>query len=383
MSERITIDLPTIPTFSSGVEVEEVLKKRDKGETVSTYWRDGTAPEIVELEATYASFVGVAEGNLRIYNSGMAAIRDAIDVVDPTADDLVLCAQDLYEKSHDIFAKLEKKRVKVVKFPSGSPDSIEAVLKDSKPKAVFAETVANAGDMPVLDVERLLTYLDLGTTLLVLDNTLPTPSVWPVVKHAKEDDLFLIVESGTKSYALNKDLMGITYSNNAGLMRELWRNRRTFGSTLSAATTALATKLVSGSKEDFDHRNRRIVANTLILAQRLAENADSSKFKIMHPNIVGRPNYDYVSERFPNGCTSTFWIYCLDSDRAQFELLDMLSKNQIIRDLTVFSQSFGFSKTRIWAYLGNDARARISAGEESLGVIEELGEELGRILSGI
>ena len=381
MGERFTIDIATVPTFSSGSEVEEVLTRRDRGETVSTYWRDGTAPEIVELEVRYANFVGVAEGNLHLYNSGMAAIRDAIDVVDPTADDLVLCAQDLYERSHDIFVKLEKKRVKVVKFNSGSLDNIEALLKDSKPKAVFAETVANAGDMPVLDVERLLSHLDLSTTLLVLDNTLPTPSVWPVVEHVKEDGRFLVVESGTKSYALNKDLMGITYSNNSELMYELWRNRRTYGSTLSAATTALATKLISFSKEDFDRRNRRIVANTLVLARKLAESADSSKFKIMHPNIAGRQNYDYVSKRFPAGCTSTFWIYCLESDRAQFELLDALSKNHKVRDLSVFSQSFGFSKTRIWAYLGNDARARVSAGEETSDEIEELATEFGKVLS--
>ena len=373
----------TVPTFASVEEVRDALGRRERFEPVDLYYRDGTK-KLAERESEYAQFVGVCDGKLLLFNSGMSTIREVVELVYPTAGDYIACSQELYEQTRTLFFEdLPQRGIKVVGFDSGSVNDIARVVESHKPKLVFAETVANSCDMAVLDIECLISLLRQTETLLVLDNTLPTPSVLPLGRYLGRDDRILVVESGTKAYALNSDLLGIAYSQNANLISLLRARRRTNGSIASASTVTAIDDLTPQSKEEFDIRNRKIVANTLKLARASSEALrGSERFVVVHPNLETHANFEYCSQKFPEGCASAFFISCAGEEDAQFALANVLWQSEIVRKYCDLGQSFGFERTRIWPYTGFPT-VRISGGEETAEQIEELGEELEGILSSL
>lgn len=371
-----------VPSFADIVAAKAALHKKDNYIPADLYPRDGTV-ELARLEAKYAEFVGLSEGSLLLYNSGMSAVVEAIESGYPTKDDVVAHASQLYSQStRYISEQLRKRGVRTVVFDAGSVEEIDTTIKKYRPKIVFLETVTNAPDMSVLDLEEFLRLESIEDVapLIILDNTVPTPSVLPLILAiGATDRKILVVESGTKSYGLNRELVGLVYGVDKELMESLRERRRTTGSLLSNSAIETIDGDSFATKDEFDERNRRGVVNTLALARAANEaTRGSSRFLVSHPNLESHTNFEYVRTKFPEGCSLVFFIQCLD-DMDQFQLTEALWDSALIRRHCELGQSFAFDKTRVWPD-ANFPTVRISGGAERPEDIVVLSHEFASIL---
>lgn len=377
---------PRVPSFADVNEAKDALRKKDNFIPADLYPRDGTV-ELAKLEAQYADFVGLTEGSLLLYNSGMSAVVEAIESGYPTKDDVIAHGNQLYSQStRYISEQLRKRGIRPVAINAGSVDEIDSTIKRHRPKIVFLETIANAPDMSVLDVDAFLSLESVNDVnpLIILDNTVPTPSVLPLGPELKThaDQRILVVESGTKSYALNRELLGLVYGHDDAVMGPMRERRRTTGTLLSNSAIEVIGETSFATKEEFHERNKRGVSNTLKLAQSAFEGTQGgSKFLVSHPNLHNHTNFDYVRSRFPEGCSLVFFIQCIDN-MDQFQLTEALWESVLIRRYCELGQSFAFDKTRIWPD-ANFPTVRISGGTESPVDVHALSKEFLNILKSL
>jgi cystathionine beta-lyase/cystathionine gamma-synthase len=199
------------------------------------YPRDGT-DNVTQIEALISS-VTIPDQRLNlIWASGMSAVRESVNfattyMAEQSRDGdrpVVAYAQDLYSQSTTFFQKEQRKGVNIVRFDSGDGDEVAGLIDKNNVDVIFAETVANTPDMPVLDVKRLLDHVRSidNPPVLILDNTLPLSTGINFAELLRPDDRVIIVESGTKNLMNNSDLLGISYGGNAELMDALRNTKR-------------------------------------------------------------------------------------------------------------------------------------------------------------
>lgn len=150
----ITTSYPTIE------EWEEVLEKYEKGESVEIYQRGGYA-ELEKREKKIAELIGMKEGEVVLFNAGMAAIRESLELENLTKGDVILYSPDLYNHSKDYIEKeLPKRGIKAVPVDTGNIKETEKAVDEYKPKVIFTETVGNTPNMPVVNVNRLISKVE-------------------------------------------------------------------------------------------------------------------------------------------------------------------------------------------------------------------------------
>lgn len=362
-----------VPDFNSIAEVRQAQFCKENLLPANLYPRDGYE-KLLELEQRVSSLVGVSAENLLLYSSGMSAIVDALEVTNPTQGTTILYGEELYNQSHFYLQELLAKRgVKVVPVDSGSIEDIEQAASKYNPKVIFLETVANGPDMPVLDVEGLVesSVLARQKPLIILDNTLPTPTNLPPGSILSSHDNILALESGTKFYARNHELCGITYAREIELLDSL-KLRRRIGSGLSfSAAKVLEVTLLPRDK--FHSRNKRILSNSFTLAK-ACFSVDNGQFFTVYPNLPNHPNFEYAYFNSPEGLAPLFFIQLpLAGKLDQFSLTEKLWQNSAVKRYYQLGQSFGFDHTRIWPD-PNYPAIRISAGTEGDEEIQELAE---------
>lgn len=205
-----------------------------------------------EVEDQIAVLAGVEARQALAYNSGMAATVGAIDVAlyeSGVEAPVVAFATELYTQSQRYIAKyLRQRGVKAYPFDSGDPAAVERTLQLRQPNVVVSETVSNYLNVPVLD------------------NTLPLSTGLPIGEQIDEVDKVIVVESGTKSYSFNEELLGVVYTKHPGLLNALRRHRRVTGAVVGTASLERILALLPESRETFDERNRQLFQNTGALA---------------------------------------------------------------------------------------------------------------------
>lgn len=362
-----------VPYFESVADVREAQFRRDNFLPADLYPRDGYM-DLSRLEERFCKLVGVEPEKVLLYNSGMSAIVDALEISNPTTGDAIIHGEQLYSQSFFYIKKILALRgVKTVQVDSGSVEEIAEAVTKYRPQTIFLETVANCPDIPVLDIDRLvnLSVLEEQRPLVILDNTLPSPTALPLGDVLRVHLNTLVVESGTKFYSLNTELSGMIYTYDEELIRELGVRRRV-GSILSPSATQTLDEVLL-SREEFHARNRRILINTLTLA-RACLDAESAAFVTSHPNLPNHPNQEYVNLKYPDGVSPVFFIQVTDSQHLdQFRLTDKLWQNPVIRQYCRLGQSFGFDHTRIWPD-PNYPAIRIAGGTEREMGIHQLAE---------
>lgn len=344
------------------------------------YPRDGFN-SLQDLERDISGLVGVSSSKLLAYSSGMTAIVSAIESAHPTSGTTILMGQDHYtETPRYVDDHLRPRGVKVVKVDSGDPKAVKRAIDRNSPDIILFETVANGTGMPVLDTISLFRALSSGKrTLVVLDNTLPTPTLAPPEALLDENgaQVVVVVESGTKSYALNSEMLGILYTSNSELWTRLFSGRVTIGNAPTPSSVDTIRRNLPPSKREFDSRNRKIFRNTLALAQAcLLATEDSGNLIVVHPNLPGHPNYSLAQAINHEGTSPVFYINNMTD---QFKLTDLLFEDPVIRQYCEISQSFGFGNTRIYPYYGN-TYVRIAGGAAPVEEIEEISAALTRAL---
>lgn len=147
-------------TYATVEEWKDDLEKYKKGEVVGFYQRGGY-PELAEREKKIAELVGMKEDEVVLFNAGMAAIRESLEAESLTKGDVVVYSPYLYGQSKNYVEKeLPKRGIKTVPVESGNIEQVEKAIDEHKPKVVFVETLGNAPNMPIVEVDRLISKVE-------------------------------------------------------------------------------------------------------------------------------------------------------------------------------------------------------------------------------
>ncbi len=376
----MTVKLPEVPSFVSVPALIEAQRRRANMQPVEMYPRDGTL-KLAAFTDTIAELVGIPSQRVVLYPSGMLAVAETLELTRPTAETTIVHGDGLYSQSNwYITQELKGRGVKTVQVDGGSLSDIIRAIGRHRPNIVFFETVANSQSMSVLPIEEFLSHETVKRVnpLIVLDNTLPTPSGLPMREILNSTDLdVIVVESGTKYYGLNREMLGVAYSNKEELIQRLLDRRKRRGPTPSPSAVLQLAKIIPPSKEEFDRRNLQTLQNTFSLAE-AAQEAEiaGGAFVVMYPNLSSHSNSEYANKRFPFGASPVLFIGATRDDRLDhYDITTILWNNPVIRHFCKLGQSFGFNETRIWPD-DRSGNVRIAGGTEDGGAIYLIGQAI-------
>lgn len=356
--------VPSFPDIATVILAQAAKKQQTGG--VDLYPRDGTQ-ELSQLEARLAEIFRIKPGNLILYNTGMSAVVDALEVSRPSAGTRILRGYQHYSQAGNYISdELRSRNVLVFETDLGSVEAINRALEIRKPEIVFFETVTNGSEMATLDLGEFLRLPSLHKLdpLIILDNTLPsTTGVLMDTVMAGSDRRIIVVESGTKYIGLNTEMCGMVYTYDEDLLLSLKKRRQRIGSLLSASAVVTIRDYMPKTAEDYHFRNRAIFRHTLRLAKTcFISTSGSDKFFIVHPNLPNHPNSRYANSSSPDGASPVFFIQPTDlGDDSHYQIAEQLWGNPVISSLCDLGQSFGFDRTRIWPD-DNVPAVRISGG---------------------
>ncbi len=362
-----------VPSFADVDAATSALFDKDNFIPSDLYPRDGTIA-LAQLESKIAKLVGVSEEEVLLYNTGMTAVTEAIEVAHPTEGTVLLFGQQLYSQTtRYINDHLRPRGVKAVGVDSGSAEDVARAIEKHQPTIVLFETVANGPDMPVLDVDQLVSSGTLRSkkAMVIIDNTLPTPINrnlnWTLTDRGLR---VMIVESGTKFYGLNQEMAGLIYTLDEELLMSLKQRRRTLGGQPGISAVDFLGRVLPENFNKFYERTDRIIRNAYALAQAFHYAATKSdRFSVAYPNLPDHPNFDYATRVYPKGSSPVLFLTPEGMD--QFELTRMLWANDIIREKCELGQSFGFDKTRIWPDASYPT-VRVASGTEDKTELEQI-----------
>lgn len=364
----ITAEIKTrVPSFPDIEAVKAAQKaKREQTGAQDLYPRDGNNC-LFQLERQVAQVLRVDPNHLLLYNTGMSATVDALEVRRPKVGTEILLGYQQYSQTRNYISEdLQNRGAKIHYVDAGSLQDIEQVVARIRPGIVFFETVANGPEMAVLDVERFLKLPVLAEVdpLIILDNTLPSSTallLGEVPALAKRK--VIVVESGTKYIGLNSEMCGILYTYDEEILRELKRRRQRTGSLLSSSAVETIREIMPKTAEEYDFRNRQVFNNTLRLARAcFAAQEGLDDFVVSHPNLPTHTNFEYANQVSPDGISPVFFILPTSATpEGQYKIAGRLWNHLVISRMCELGQSFGFDHTRIWPD-DNSPALRISGG---------------------
>ncbi len=377
---------PTVANLETLAELNASLEAKgtyDPGEGL--YPRDGTA-STTDVEAILA-VATIPEQRLNIiWASGMSAVRESVNYAaiamarqtrggDRPA---IAYGEDLYGQSIVFFRNEKLKGVNTFSFDSGDATKLDFVIDEEKADVIFAETVANTPNMPVLDIAYLLAKvrgMD-NPPIVVLDNTLPLSTGLDFDMLLQPDDRVIVVESGTKNLMNNSDTLGIAYSKNEALMDALRKYKAHSGAVNSLGGLARIAANLNATTPGFHDRNRAVFRSTEMIALALQEAKDelgeSSDFLVEFPANARHPNAELAgtmrADRGEFGFPSpvVFITAKIMSETASEDLIDRLSNHSAIREQIEagqihLGQSFGLPAARL-LYDVNAPNVRFAGG---------------------
>ncbi|MFO0971409.1 MAG: aminotransferase class I/II-fold pyridoxal phosphate-dependent enzyme [Candidatus Saccharimonadales bacterium] len=351
-----------VPTFDLVEDLRIALGAKDTFGSVDLYPRDGTK-QLWETEGRCGELVGVDEGDLILCASGMAAITGTIGSLVKAGDTFAI-AEQTYSQTQMYADKLRQFGVDVIRFDSGSPTAVERLISRRRPDLIFTETVSNGPDMPVTDIRHLISVCDdqQYEPIILLDNTLPLSTGFDVTPLLSERQNVLVVESATKSYALNQELAGLVYGKNRALLNTIRRVRRTEGFGLNVAALQRLDTVLPASPDVFHARNRRIFEASAFIAQTLAHSQGAGEaFVVSHPALDTHPNNQFARTALENGSAPVCYVQSLGQEGDQYRIAQCLWSHSGVREQAELGQSFAFDTARILP----DSKApvvRIAAG---------------------
>ncbi len=342
-----------VPSF---IDLEDVLAAQEakrNHQARDLYPRDGSLG-LFSLEEEIATYLSVRRGSLLLYNTGMSAVVDALEVNNPTfGTKIVRGAQQYSQAGGYISQDLKQRGAKSYLVDAGSIEDLDHVLIKHEPDIVFLETVTNGSEMAVLDVEQFLKLDSLAriNPVIILDHTLPTSSGKRLSEIIEASQRRVIgVESGTKFIGMNTEMSGIAYTNNDELLTRLKQRRQRTGSLLSSSAAETIQRVMPRNVDEYNKRNIRILRNTSRLAQACySAESGQSGFIVTYPNLPSHPQFEYVKTAYPDGAAPVFFIQLTNfAENGHHELTRALWRNDTIRLMCELGQSFGFDKSRIW-----------------------------------
>ena len=124
--------------------------------------------------------------------SGMAAITAAVQTIAETGDNLVSISE-LYGGTYNLFAHTLPRQGIEVRFANmDDPDGMAGLI-DDRTKAVYCESIGNPSGN-VADLERLAKIAHDNGVPLIVDNTVPSPTLLRPIEHGAD----IVVHAATK-----------------------------------------------------------------------------------------------------------------------------------------------------------------------------------------
>lgn len=378
MSKKTTDSLfsyPNARAFVKGMAKQSLGNYRK----IKSYFRSGF-PQLANIETQVAKLLSIEEKHgesLLLTNSGMSAVVTALDLASLTKGDVIIHGQIEYSKIYDyINEDLPKRGVIPIEVDAGDISEIDKALKQQgRVRVIFLETVGNGPSMPVLDIKKFLNLKSLRQTnpLVIIDNTLPTDSVVPLMPHLRENfDLTIIgVQSATKFYLRNEDTGGIIYVVSKKLRGELIAKRTRIGTTPGPALVKLFERTLANKKQ-FDQEIQTFVRNTNLLVQACQDATGAGvKFAVGYPNLL----------KYPNGIAPVFFL--TPEDNTQIKTKDLFCKLESEGAFTdmIITESFGFEKTGVSHSTRFGGYIRIAGGLETENETIKLAGRLSQALS--
>lgn len=382
-----------VPSFKDVTALREALEAKARFEPIDLYPRDGS--ELLgEFEATLAYLARTATGTALAYGSGMAAVTSAVEVglkMSGKEKPTLAQGEELYSQTQR-FTKFwleDTKRAKVMRFKSNDLAKLEQYFAVAD--VILIETIGNYLSVPVTDMENLLRLSKENPHVtVVIDNTFPLSTGMPLGEQITPEHRIIVAESGTKGDIFNEDTLGVAYSKDPELLEWLRKHRRTLGSLLGVRSLQGASDVIATTIEGFDERNKRVFANTLILAEAMQEalkqgqadlNPENDPLdlyhtSINHPGLDIHDDHERFTQQFPDGGVPAFYVYSELYD--QYKLAERLWEHPGVREQCDLGQSFGFNMTRIVA--DENVRAVRIAGGADINA-EALGKALGEALT--
>ncbi|MGN8158414.1 O-acetylhomoserine aminocarboxypropyltransferase/cysteine synthase family protein [Salinisphaera sp. RV14] len=124
--------------------------------------------------------------------SGMAAITAAIQTIAEAGDNIVSISE-LYGGTYNLFAHTLPRQGMSVRFADKDDLDAMAALIDDRTKAIYCESIGNPSGN-IADVARLAEIAHAHGVPLIVDNTVPSPTLLRPIEHGAD----IVVHSATK-----------------------------------------------------------------------------------------------------------------------------------------------------------------------------------------
>ncbi len=344
---------------------EKAMLEREKGNPAHDYPGNGY-PSLRRLEDRIADLAGVRRGTLLMQNSGMAALRDAIDTGHPTKGTVILYGMSGYHQTgRQLRECIAPRGVTVRQVDTASLDLVADAVRTHSPDIILFELLANGPDLPLLDLNGLLSlpYLKDRKPLLIMDRTLLPLSISGEIGLPHTSSNLVNMESATKFYCLNAAVAGFLQSEDSALFTWMNSHRRPWGSTPDMNFVEAAWEAVP-RKDVFDARLKAIMRNTMDMARAChSVQGNGSLFSVSHPNLPDHANSDLANSLFPEGASPVFFIQATGAV-GQREIADRLFRNKTIQHYCRIRDSFGFDRTSVLYYHRYSA-VRVAGGTEN------------------
>ncbi len=102
----------------------------------------------------------VGQPDAALFNAGMAALATAIEAQDLHPGDVILCGNNLYSETRKLISSFVYRGVRIVYIDMGDSEAVAQAIKKEHPRLVMLESVANAVDMRVCNIEKLVTVAE-------------------------------------------------------------------------------------------------------------------------------------------------------------------------------------------------------------------------------
>jgi cystathionine gamma-synthase len=219
------------------------------------------------------------------FNSGMAAIS-ATFLWHLKPGSRIVVPMELYSSTFVLLNNLASKLgVKVEKVWPSAEAIAEAV--DSSTTMVFIEAMTNPTNK-VIDLDYLSKHLDLGETMLVVDNTFTTPVALKPVKFGAK----LVIHSATKYLGGHNDVVGGVVASQKSVVADLWEWRRLLGGILQPFEAYLVLRGIKTLEVRFERHSK----NAQAVAEFLAEHPRVEE--VMYPGLSKNPYHEIAKRLF-------------------------------------------------------------------------------------
>ncbi len=343
------------------------------------YPRDGD-PLVTEIEQALSLVTIAGQESNVVVSAGMAAVSGATryalqlkgreGVKRPT----LAHPPQLYTQSTNSFEGLKFMGVETTLFDPGDTAAVDRLFDEDKADVIFAETVSNVPDIPVLDIEHLLARTrDAGeeAPILVLDNTLPLSTGIDFDGLLTRRDRVLLVESATKAAMHNSEHLGVVYSPHQALINGFRKFKVTEGLVTSVNAGPAILEALEATAPGFHERNRALYESTAILGTWVAAArralGDDAEFTVSFPELEDHPNHEYSAGHLKDGVAPVVFMGCtsFEEDVAR-KFLKRISEHpaveeQIEQGQVYLGQSFGFKEATL-LYDPNANQVRVAGG---------------------